>query len=89
MKIQDTIPVDKCFRIKGNDFSLFKKGEQNQLRVYLRVENMWVALPRSGDQNRAWKDIEKKGIEYVDEPPKFRTQFGKKVLAKLLPQQTD
>lgn len=80
-EIQDTIPVGKPFRIKGDDHSLFHKGEQNQLRVFLRAEGFWVVYPHNR-QWQVWKAIEKKGIEFVDEPPKYRTWFGKKVLAR-------
>ena len=83
MKIQDTIPVGKPFRIKG-DGSLLKKGERNEIIVFLRAECFWVAYPQNL-QWKVWKDIEQKGVEFVEEPPKYRTEFGKKVLAKITP----
>lgn len=65
MKIQDIIPINKPFRIKGKDYSLFQKGEQNQIRVWLRAEGFWVAFPEN-KQWRVWKDIEQKGIVWND-----------------------
>lgn len=84
MKIYDTIPVDKTFRVKGKDYSLFRKGEQNQLRIWFRAEGFWVVYPEN-KQWRVLKDIEQKGVVFVEEPPKYTGSFGKKVLAKLTP----